>query len=120
MANYLILCVSSDKAQQAEKWFARAEEQDKDLLQIEVSSDKRCYYFANQGKLDKTLDGGVFKGYAIDHDRQELIYSGSGSTPNVNRALPGCYIRLQKDLDDLVVGNDLFAQLPMLYFSEGV
>lgn len=119
MANYLIVCVDSDKAQQAEKWFARADEQSKDLLQIDGSDSKRCYYFANQGKLDKTLDGGVFKGYAIDHDREELIYSGSGATPNVNRALPGCYIRLQKDLDDLVVGNDLFAQLPMLYFSEG-
>ena len=118
MANYLILCVVSDKAIQAEKWFAQAEEQASDLLQIEVSGGGRCYYFANQGKLDKTLDGGVFKGYAIDHDRQELIYSGSGSSLNVNRALPGCYIRLQKNLDDLVVGNDLFAQLPMIYFSE--
>jgi hypothetical protein len=119
MANYLILCVNSDKAQQVEKWFARADEQDKDLLTIEVSGGKRCFYFANQGKLDKTIDGGVFKGYAIDHDRQELIYSGSWATPNVNRALPGCYIRLQRDLDALVVGNDLFAQLPMIYYSEG-
>lgn len=119
MANYLILCVNSDKASQAKKWFARADERNKDLLQIDVLGGKRCYYFANQGKLDKTLDGNVFKGYAIDHDRKELIYSGSGSMPNVNRALPGCYIRLQKDLEDLVVGNDLFAQLPMIYFSEG-
>lgn len=43
MANYLILFVNSDKAQQVEKWFARADEQDKDLLQIDGSDSKRCY-----------------------------------------------------------------------------
>jgi len=32
--------------------------------------------------------------------------------------MPGKYIRFQCESDDVVVGNDLFAQLPMLYFAE--
>lgn len=116
MANYVILCVDSSKAVFAEKWFALAEEKESDLLKLEYSCKNACYYFANKGKLDKGNDGGVFKGYAIDHIREHVIFSGTPHAPNVNWALPGCYIRLQKEADDVIVGNDLFAQLPMLYF----
>lgn len=118
MANYLVLCVSSSKKLVADKWFESAKEKDSDLVELSYVNGNACYYYANQGKLDLTSAGGIFKGYAVDHERKQIIYSGSGEKPNVHRSLPGCYIRIHKDFDDFVIGNDLFAQLPILYFKE--
>jgi hypothetical protein len=78
MANYLLVCVEPRQTALVEKWFSSAEGKEADLLKLELSEKGRCYYYANRGRLDKTLDGGIFKGYAIDHPRQEILYSGGG------------------------------------------
>ncbi|MDR2001148.1 MAG: hypothetical protein LBP94_06430, partial [Zoogloeaceae bacterium] len=119
MANYLIVCVESAKNEKIEHWFSLMNESSTDLLKISTYGETTCYYLANHGKKDEVVHGGVFKGYAIDHERSKIIYSGGNTTvPNVHWPMPGCYIRLQQEFDDVVVGNDLFAQLSMLYFAE--
>lgn len=117
MANYLFVCAGITHGEKIRKWICAADGADADLIQ---NSHGQCtaFYLARRGKLDVTRDGGVFKGYAIDHDRHQIMFSGGAASPNVHWPLPGCYIRLQQDRDDLIVGNDFFAQLPMLYFVE--
>lgn len=118
MANYLILCVGTAQNATIEPWLSTADGASTDLLKFFVSDKNTCYYLANHGKKDTTTDGGIFKGYVIDHDRSQILYSGNGAAPNVHWPMTGSYIRVQQDLEDIVVGNDFFAQLPLLYFRE--
>ncbi|MBL8471767.1 MAG: hypothetical protein KF778_06985 [Rhodocyclaceae bacterium] len=121
MANYLIVCVEPNNNALIEKWLSSTDKANADLLKIDLHEGKWCYFLANCGTQDSFGENGIFKGYAIDHDSRRLIYSGSGVAPNVDNPVPGCYIRMQRHLDDLVVGNDLFGQLPIIYsFENGV
>lgn len=117
MANYLIVYAGATFKDKIDKWLCSSEGAESDLLQG-LHDKGACYYLARCGKNDATCDGGVFKGYAIDHDSRKVIYSGGPESPYVHRPLPGCYVRVQCDHNDIVVGNDLFAQLPMLYFAK--
>lgn len=118
MANYLIICVDAVQNAIIERWLSTADGASTDLLKFFMSDKNTCYYLANHGKKDIANDGGIFKGYAIDHERSQILYSGNGTAPNVHWPMAGAYIRVQQDSADIVVGNDLFAQLPLLYFRE--
>lgn len=118
MANYLIICADASRSAVIEPWLNAADGAATDMHKVASHGGNVCYYVANQGKSDATKDGGIFKGYAIDHEKRHILFSGGTSAPNVHWPLEGCYIRLQQDQNDMVIGNDLFAQLPMLYFRE--
>lgn len=118
VANYLIVCAGPDHSAETERWLTNAAGAPTDVHRIAAVSQCMCYYVAHCGKQDATTDAGIFKGYAIDHDKRRIIFSGGDVSPAVHWPMPGCYIRLQQELGDIVVGNDFFAQLPMLYFAE--
>lgn len=90
MANYLIVCAGAALKDKIGKWLCASEDAKSDLLQ-EVHGKGTKYFLARHGKGDATCDGGVFKGYAIDHDNRKIIYSGGPESPDVHRPLPGCY-----------------------------
>lgn len=118
LANYCVVFGNLSNAEKIRRWFSLNNDTADDLFEIKISEGSSCHYLAKQGRQDATADGGVFKGYAIDHSREEIIFSGHAQSPNVHWPLSGCYLKIQRDFDDIIVGNDLFAQLPMIYFAE--
>ncbi len=117
MANYCILCIPKTEKERVEKHFFMLPENENDLAILFQSEKIICYYFAYKGKLDLTPHG-VFKGYAVDYEQKKILYSGRNAFPSITSPLSGCYIHIKKEKNALVTSNDLFGQLPMLYFAE--
>jgi len=111
MSNYLLICAASKYATPIAKWLFSGNCSSHDILKI-AEKPINCWFIANKGKLDKTCDGGVFKGYAIDHENRRILFSGQGIYPYSANSMPGCYIRIEKNDNHLIINNDFFPFFP--------
>jgi hypothetical protein len=111
MGNYLYIVADREKAASIKKWAGTD-----DIRSCTLPGGAEAIYLARGAAKDSRPDG-IFKGYAIDHEGEQLIFSGGDASPDVSTPLEGCYFRVQQAGYRTTLSNDLFAQLAMIYFE---
>ncbi len=111
--NYTIVIANKRKARLIRDFLAST-----DLIEVSLSTSTNLFYLAASSGKDRLDDVGFFKGYAIDHDNKEIVFSGSGVAPSDDQQVEGCFIKVNYSGDEVRISNDIFAQLSMLYFGD--
>lgn len=116
MANFILVVTSAKHSPQIERFLAGP-----DLVTVDLVTGGKGFYLSREVSNDHCGGLDFFKGHAIDHSARKLVFSGAGEAPNVASPVEGAYLRVQEIGEEVVVGNDVFSQLPLLHFSaEGV
>lgn len=110
MANYLICCGTSKKIKVIQDWLDNF-----DVPHTVYSPYASCQILTVGLQ---THAGSSFTGYAVDYLGRKVLLEDSLGCLDPASPLEGCYVAATRMGDGLVVGNDLFAQLSMLYFEE--
>ncbi|WP_152529706.1 hypothetical protein [Aliihoeflea sp. 2WW] len=114
MANFIFVVACAQHSEEIARFFAGP-----DLVTSELGAGNRFFYLSRDAHNDHRGGGAdFFKGHAIDHAQRKLIFSGAGEAPEVTSPVEGAYLRAQQIGDAVVVGNDVFSQLPLLHFSD--
>lgn len=89
------------------------------FLTEDVSSDEmlpggvRAMWAAPDG----VVPTGFFRGYAIDHEGERLLFTGAAEVPSPRDPLEGCYVTVRRSPTEFEVGADIFGQMSLLYFT---
>lgn len=130
MSNYLLIIASSSVAEAVKAWMHRIGATPTncaaDVVDVALSEDRRLLYIARNGRDDFDPRGAqIFRGHAIDIDRQRLIFGMQGvvlareNTTGYARApVEGCYIAAEWNSRRAHVSNDLFGMCSLFSFSE--
>lgn len=113
MANYLVVAAKAHVVSSLSDWFNEGS-----FFRFRVDRNIDVVYIS-KGALSDIIPGcGIFKGYAIDHENSEIIFSGAGESPSIFHPKEGCYLRGQLVGGNFFLGSDLFSQLAVNYFCE--
>jgi hypothetical protein len=63
-------------------------------------------------------DLSLFKGWYVDHCAERLVFAPDGGRPSPADPFEGCYVTMRASGEALMIGNDLFCQLPLLHVCE--
>lgn len=130
MSNYLLIIASSSVADDIKAWMrqigATSTLEATDVVDVALNDGKRLIYVARNGRNDLDPRGKqIFRGHAIDFDRQRLIFgmegaalASDGEAKYASAPVEGCYIAAGWDSQRVQVSNDLFGMCSLFSFAE--
>jgi hypothetical protein len=130
MSNYLLIIASSSVADAVNAWVRRvgatSAVQAADVVDVALNDDRRLIYIARNGRADFDDRGTrIFRGHAIDFDRQRLIFgmqgaalAGQDGANYASAPVEGCYLAADWDPRRFQVSNDLFGMCSLFSFAE--
>ena len=130
MSNYLLIIASSAVADSIKVWMGRAGAtpaiQATDVVDIALNDDRRLIYVARKGRNDLDPRGAqIFRGHAIDFNRQRLIFgmegaalAGEAAATYASAPIEGCYLAADWDPYRVQISNDLFGMCSLFSFAE--
>jgi hypothetical protein len=129
MSNYLLIIASSSTADAVKAWMQRIGTTQAnfstDVVDVSLNDHQRLLYVARNGRADVDARGQIFRGYALDFDRQRLVFGLPGTvgagTVGAGYAIEpveGCYIAAEWNGDSARISNDLFGMCSLFSFAE--
>ncbi|MDO5031282.1 hypothetical protein [Corynebacterium sp.] len=111
MSGYLAIIAEIDKSTIIRKLF-----DDSELIIRPLNSQLCLFYYSTS----QTFSGGrLFQGYAIDHERQAIIFSGAKNSqlPRPSTPIDGSYFTAELSDSQATFGADLNGYVPMCWFN---
>lgn len=112
MSGYALLAGDDAKVLRAAQLFAAQE-----TTTIPLAPGVSLLYVTNSGSA---LEGVLFQGYAIDHEREAMIFDGAApdELPDPSQPVEGSYFTARFDAQTLRAGADSYGFVPMVWFSD--
>lgn len=130
MSNYLLIIATSSRANAVKTWMQRlaATETDfsADVVDVSINDHQRLLYIARNGRSDVDAEGQIFRGYALDFERQQLVFGLQGvieagkkfGALYAREPVEGCYFSVEWNGDRVLISNDLFGMCSLFSFAE--
>lgn len=129
MSNYLLIITSSSTADDVKAWMQRIGTTQAnfstDVVDVSLNDHQRLLYVARNGRSDVDSLGQIFRGYALDFERQRLVFGLPGAveaatvgTRYSREPVEGCYIAAEWSRDSVRISNDLFGMCSLFSFAE--
>lgn len=112
MAGYIVLVLPHEKVSKVLPLFRQSE-----TNLIELNPDTTLIYVSNSGSV---AEESLFHGYAIDHEREKMVFTGAPSSqlPEPSEPMEGSYFTAKFDSNTFTCAADLFGHVSMVWFGE--
>ena len=117
MANYLYIIASEQEESSIDNFlFSQGILEAEDLFK-KLENGIVEYYVSKEVSNHIYEGGRIFQGYCINYIERTVNYSAPQSNKDLQSGLEGCYFSIENSGSKILISNDYFSQLPILFFA---